>query len=228
MSAPPSTENHESDLARFDHIVKLVMVGNSNVGKTTLLKALINEPGHDAQTSTIGVDFDIMYARTRDGTVVKMQVWDTGGQERFRSVTAGYYRQAHAAILMYDITDRVSFNVVYEWHRAFKDAALPDSRVVLVGNKVDLASKREVSTLSGSAMASKMQGCDSRDFFETSAKFKVNINEVFERVVEETVEALRRRGANPPPLTADSASAAGAVDLGAGGGDGGGRGGCCT
>jgi Ras-related protein Rab-1A len=153
------------------------LIGDSGTGKSCLLIRFADNIFSDNYISTIGVDFKI---KTIDiqGKTVKLQVWDTAGQERFRTITASYYRGSNGIIIVYDITDRDSFEHVNYWMKEIDRLASPDVCRLLVGNKTDLASKRIVSTEEGQALAAQYGVA----FLETSAQENSNVEEAFFRM----------------------------------------------
>ena len=128
----------------YDYLFKLLLIGDSGVGKSCLLLRFADDTYTQSYISTIGVDFKI---RTIDleGKTVKLQIWDTAGQERFRTITSSYYRGAHGIIIVYDVTDKESFNNVKHWIQEIDKYAADGVKKLLVGNKCDLASKKVVS-----------------------------------------------------------------------------------
>lgn len=129
----------------------------------------------DAFISTIGVDFKIKTVRLEDKSVIKLHIWDTAGQERFRTITSSYYRGAHGIILVYDITDRESFDNVRAWVHEIDRYANEGVVKLLVGNKSDLSSERQVSTEEGRLLAIQLNV----PFIETSAKSSTNVEDAF-------------------------------------------------
>jgi Ras-related protein Rab-1A len=124
--------------------------------------------------NTIGVDFKIRTIEL-DGKVVKLQVWDTAGQERFRTITSSYYRGAHGIIVVYDVTDKESFESVSHWLREIERYASESVNRLIVGNKCDLEESRQVSTEEGQRQANELK----LGFLETSAKNSTNVEEAF-------------------------------------------------
>ena len=170
-------------------LVKLLLVGDSAVGKTSVLMRYVDAEFSLKFMSTIGVDYKDK-TTTLDGKQLKLQVWDTAGQERFRTLTASFYRRAHGILLCYDVTDRTSFRNVQEWVREITESAGPHVARVLFGNKCDRVSEKVVSTEEGAAMAAQFDMA----FFEGSAKRDENVTEAFEqlaRQVKSFVEADR-------------------------------------
>jgi len=156
-----------------DYVFKILVVGNSYVGKSSFLMRLCTNAFSARYSSTIGVDFYSKALRIED-KIISLQLWDTAGQERFQSVTKAYYRGAHGVVLMYDISQEESFIAVKTWINSIQENVdeMP-AAMLLVGNKVDLeeTNEREVSTESGESFA-KMYNAD---FMETSAKTGYNV-----------------------------------------------------
>jgi Ras-related protein Rab-1A len=170
-------------MSDYDHLFKILMVGDSGVGKSSLLLRFTDDTFTDNFISTIGVDFKIRTV-SLDGKVIKMQIWDTAGQERFRTITSSYYRGAHGVILVYDVTDQVSFNNARQWLTEIERYACGNVVKLLVGNKSDLASKRVVSTGTGKEFADQFQ----LPFIEASAKDGSNVKQAFMTLVKEVYD----------------------------------------
>lgn len=151
--------------AEHDYLFKLLLIGDSGVGKSCLLLRFADDMYTDTYISTIGVDFKIRTIPL-DGKVVKLQIWDTAGQERFRTITSSYYRGANGIIVVYDVTDRESFANVKQWLHEIDRYASGSVHKLLVGNKIDLEKKRVVSTQEGKEFADSI----GIEFIETSAK----------------------------------------------------------
>lgn len=137
-----------NSVACSDYLFKLLLIGDSGVGKSCLLLRFADDTYTESFISTIGVDFKI---RTIDleGKTVKLQIWDTAGQERFRTITSSYYRGAHGIIVVYDITDAESFSNVRMWLKEVERYGSEGVCKLLVGNKSDLANRRAVEYASG-------------------------------------------------------------------------------
>eukprot|EP00918_Siedleckia_nematoides_P024873 GHVU01053731.1.p1 GENE.GHVU01053731.1~~GHVU01053731.1.p1 ORF type:complete len:215 (-),score=28.41 GHVU01053731.1:668-1312(-) len=159
----------------YDYLFKLLLIGDSGVGKSCLLLRFADDTYTDNYISTIGVDFKI---RTIDheGKIVKLQIWDTAGQERFRTITSSYYRGAHGIIIVYDVTDRDSFTNVKNWMKEIDKYAMENVNKLLVGNKNDLTAKKVVSFEEGQDLAESYGIC----FIETSAKNSQNVEQAFQ------------------------------------------------
>ncbi|XP_052784088.1 ras-related protein Rab-11B-like [Mya arenaria] len=174
----------------YAFIFKVVLVGDSGVGKSNLLLRYTRNEFYLDSKSTIGVEFA---TRTVDieGRSVKAQVWDTAGQDRYRAITRAYYRGAVGAFIVYDIGNRMSFDNVPKWLREMRaHADNPDIVVMLVGNKTDLRHLRAVSTDEGATFAEK----ESMFFIETSALDASNVHIAFENIL---TEILRRTSSKP-------------------------------
>ncbi|XP_064617144.1 ras-related protein Rab-3 isoform X2 [Liolophura sinensis] len=163
----------------FDYMFKLLIIGNSSVGKTSFLFRYADDSFTSAFVSTVGIDFKVKTVFRQDKRV-KLQIWDTAGQERYRTITTAYYRGAMGFILMYDVTNEESFNAVQDWSTQIQTHAWSNACVQLVGNKCDLEASRVISTRQGQELAAQL----GLEFFETSAKENINVKAVFERLVD--------------------------------------------
>merc|ERR1712137_260858 len=163
----------------FDQLYKLLIIGDSGVGKSCLLLRFSDNIFTEKFISTIGVDYKIKPLQI-GGENLKLQIWDTAGQERFRTITSSYYRGAHGIIVMYDITKEKSFENIKKWLKEIETFAGADVRKLLVGNKSDLGDGREVSSDRGQALASEI----GVPFLETSAKEGTNVNQVFHSIAQ--------------------------------------------
>ncbi|CAF0740646.1 unnamed protein product [Adineta steineri] len=139
----------------FDYMFKLLIIGNSSVGKTSFLFRYADDSFTSAFVSTVGIDFKVKTVFRQDKRV-KLQIWDTAGQERYRTITTAYYRGAMGFILMYDITNEESFNAVQDWCTQIKMYSWDNAQVVLVGNKCDLEQDRAVSLERGQRLADQL------------------------------------------------------------------------
>jgi len=164
----------------YDYLFKLLIIGDSGVGKSCLLLRFSDDIFTDSFISTIGVDFKI---RTIEigGSKIKLQIWDTAGQERFRTITSSYYRGAHGIIVVYDVTEQKSFNNITKWLKEIDTFAGPTVQKLLVGNKCDLQSERAVTTEQGKELAGKLN----IPFVETSAKDSINVEQAFIKMAED-------------------------------------------
>lgn len=159
-------------------LLRLVTLGNSNAGKSSLLIRW-KEGSFQDTILTIGVDFSSKMVQN-GGSQILVQFWDSAGLEKFRSMTRGYLRGALGGLLVFDITKKSSFDSCHEWLQMFKEEAAPNAPSVLVGNKLDLASKREVPREAAQQLADEF----GIPYFETSAKSGENLDLPFEKLVD--------------------------------------------
>ncbi|CAD2222071.1 hypothetical protein AGDE_03322 [Angomonas deanei] len=177
--------------AEYDYLFKLLLIGDSGVGKSCLLLRFADDSYTESYISTIGVDFKIRTLNL-DGKVIKLQIWDTAGQERFRTITSSYYRGAHGIIIVYDTTDMESFNNVKTWLNEIEKYASENVNKLLVGNKSDLVTKKVVDTQVAKDFADSL----GIPFLETSAKNATNVEEAFIRMAS-AIKANIPQNTNP-------------------------------
>ncbi|XP_077309463.1 ras-related protein Rab-3B [Lithobates pipiens] len=163
----------------FDYMFKLLIIGNSSVGKTSFLFRYADDTFTSAFVSTVGIDFKVKTVYRNDKRV-KLQIWDTAGQERYRTITTAYYRGAMGFILMYDITNEESYNAVQDWATQIKTYSWDNAQVILVGNKCDMEDERVIPAEKGKHLAEQL----GFEFFEASAKENIQVKQVFERLVD--------------------------------------------
>ncbi|KAJ9185116.1 hypothetical protein P3X46_004780 [Hevea brasiliensis] len=171
-----------------DYLFKIVLIGDSAVGKSNLLARFARNEFYPNSKSTIGVEFQTQKMDI-DGKEVKAQIWDTAGQERFRAVTSAYYRGAVGALLVYDVSRHLTFDSVGKWLNELHTHSDMNVVTILIGNKTDLKDAREVSTAEGKALA-EAQGLF---FMETSALDSSNVTAAFQTVVKEIYNILSRK-----------------------------------
>eukprot|EP00457_Paulinella_chromatophora_P015294 gb/GEZN01015882.1/.p1 GENE.gb/GEZN01015882.1/~~gb/GEZN01015882.1/.p1 ORF type:complete len:248 (+),score=37.76 gb/GEZN01015882.1/:36-746(+) len=171
----------------YDYLFKLLVVGDSGVGKSALLVRFADHTFSSNFISTIGVDFKIRTSKTREGQVVKLQIWDTAGQERFQTICQSYYRGAHGIMLTFDTTNVDSFKSVRTWHQEVLRFASSDVRLVLVGTKSDMVGMREVETEQAEEFAQKL----GIPYIETSAKQGSRVEEAFRAMTEQCLSSVR-------------------------------------
>jgi len=157
--------------------IKVVLAGSSGVGKTSILSRLIDNSFCADNQPTIGVEFK-SYSVTVEQKRIKLQIWDTAGQERFRSVSKAYFRNSLGAILVFDLTQRESFDDLTSWLRDLENLGSPNSYIILVGNKSDLTSDRQVSENEAQEFAIRHGIL----YLETSAKDGFQVAEAFSRL----------------------------------------------
>ncbi|XP_072549442.1 RAB3D, member RAS oncogene family, b isoform X1 [Salminus brasiliensis] len=169
----------------FDYMFKLLIIGNSSVGKTSFLFRYADDSFTSAFVSTVGIDFKVKTV-FRNNKRIKLQIWDTAGQERYRTITTAYYRGAMGFLLMYDITNQDSFSAVQDWATQIKTYSWDNAQVILVGNKCDLEDDRLIPTEDSQRLADEL----GFQFFEASAKDNINVKQVFERLVDVICEKM--------------------------------------
>ena len=168
----------------YEFIFKVLLLGNSNVGKSSLFLRFVDDIWNDTFVPTIGVDFKIKTFEI-DSKKIKMQIWDTAGQERFKNIISSYYRGAHGILLLYDVTDKESFKNLSNWLIEIEKNASKNVLRLLIGNKCDLEEKRVISFNQGKEFADTY----GLKFIETSAKKNFNVSEAFETLGRELMNA---------------------------------------
>ncbi|XP_076337898.1 RAS oncogene family member Rab19 [Tachypleus tridentatus] len=160
----------------FDFLFKIVVIGDCDVGKTCVVHRFRSGTYVERHGNTIGVDFAMKTLNIEDKRV-KLQIWDTAGQERFRTITQSYYRSANGVVIVYDITKRSTFLSIQRWIEEVRRYTAPSIPVLLVGNKCDLKSLREVEPEEAARLVEQIHGL--LTFIETSAKEDTNIEQTF-------------------------------------------------
>ena len=172
-----------------DIVYKVLLLGDSTVGKTCFLLRYCDKSFQDAHLSTIGLDYRLRTMTLKNNKTIKLQIWDTAGQDRFRAITKNYYKGANGIILIYDVTNSQTFENVKNWITQIKEEASKNVVIYLAANKIDVADDLKVITPEeGQKMADEYQ----MPFFETSAKEGININEIFEDIVEKVDEVFSK------------------------------------
>uniref|UniRef100_A0A7S1TAX7 Uncharacterized protein n=1 Tax=Compsopogon caeruleus TaxID=31354 RepID=A0A7S1TAX7_9RHOD len=164
----------------YDYLFKVVLIGDSGVGKSNLLSRFTRNEFNLESKSTIGVEFATRSIQA-EGKIIKAQIWDTAGQERYRAITSAYYRGAVGALLVYDISKKPTFENVERWLKELKDHADNSIVIMLVGNKCDLKHLRAIGTDEGAAFSAT----HGLSFIETSALDATNVNEAFTKILTE-------------------------------------------
>eukprot|EP01118_Nematostelium_gracile_P015322 TRINITY_DN6118_c0_g1_i2.p1 TRINITY_DN6118_c0_g1~~TRINITY_DN6118_c0_g1_i2.p1 ORF type:complete len:206 (+),score=42.55 TRINITY_DN6118_c0_g1_i2:76-693(+) len=170
----------------YDYLFKILLIGDSGVGKSCLLTRFADGTFAESYVNTVGVDFKIRTV-TLEGKTVKLQIWDTAGQERFRTITSSYYRGAHGIVVVYDVTDQISFKNVKQWLQEIDRYASEQVNKLLVGNKVDMKDKRVVDYDSAKTFANQLGGIT---YLETSAKQDQGVEQVFTTLAQEIKNRL--------------------------------------
>ncbi|KAL8584058.1 Ras-related protein Rab-11B [Nucella lapillus] len=178
---------------QYDYIWKVVLVGDSGVGKTNLLSRFTRNEFNAESKSTIGVEFATRNMTIR-GKMVRAQIWDTAGQERYRAITSVYYRGAVGALVVYDLTKPQSFENLDKWLEELKEHAETSARIMLVGNKTDLRHLRAVSMEEGRTLAEKKKF----SFTETSALDSTNVGEAFNNLLVDIYKSQVEEQGKPP------------------------------
>ncbi|KAG0580846.1 hypothetical protein M758_4G207900 [Ceratodon purpureus] len=178
---------HKAD-DEYDYLFKVVLIGDSGVGKSNLLSRFTRNEFCLESKSTIGVEFATRSIQV-DGKTIKAQIWDTAGQERYRAITSAYYRGAVGALLVYDITKHVTYENVERWLKELRDHADSNIVIMLVGNKSDLKHLRGVSTDDAQAFAEK----EGLSFIETSALESTNVEKAFQRILTEIYRIVSKK-----------------------------------
>ena len=178
----------------YDYLFKLLLIGDSGVGKSCLLLRFAEDSFTDSYLSTIGVDFKIRTIQLEDKTV-KLQIWDTAGQERFRTIAAAYYRGAHGIIMVYDVTDGETFSNVKGWLQEIERYASEDVKKLIIGNKSDLVEKKVIEYSVAKEFADNL----SIPFIETSARDATNVEEAFNlmaKTIKDDVDSQPEEASN--------------------------------
>lgn len=181
----------------YDYLFKLLLIGDSGVGKTCILFRFSEDTFNSTFISTIGIDFKIKTIEL-DGKKIKLQIWDTAGQERFRTITTAYYRGAMGIMLVYDVTNDRSFENIKNWIRNIEEHASTDVEKMILGNKCDVNERRQVSKERGEQLAIEY----GIRFMETSAKNSINVQEAFLSLARDIKTKMEKKmEATQPPKT---------------------------
>ncbi|KAI4299499.1 hypothetical protein L6164_032957 [Bauhinia variegata] len=172
----------------YDYLFKIVLIGDSGVGKSNILSRFTRNEFCLESKSTIGVEFATRTLQV-EGKTVKAQIWDTAGQERYRAITSAYYRGAVGALLVYDITKRQTFENVLRWLRELRDHADSNIVIMMAGNKSDLNHLRAVSTEDAQSLAEK----EGLSFLETSALEAYNVEKAFQTILFDIYHIISKK-----------------------------------
>ena len=187
------------DDENYDLIFKIVLIGDSGVGKTNILSRYINNEFSLATQSTVGVEFGSKIIK-KNGKVIKLQIWDTAGQERYKSITSAYYKGSRGAFVVYDLTRKSTYDNIDKWIGELKTNGSEDVLIMLVGNKSDLEEKREVITeeVEKKAQEQKLAFC------ETSALNGKNVEYAFENLINEILKKVEKEKINEAKQLSES------------------------
>ena len=170
-------------------VYKVLLLGDSSVGKTCFLLRYCDKSFQEAHLSTIGLDYRLKSMTLQNDKNIKLQIWDTAGQDRFRAITKNYYKGANGIILIYDVTNKQSYENVKNWLTQIKEEANPNVIIYLAGNKIDVEEdQRVITTEDGQKIADEYK----LPFKETSAKNGINVNEIFQELVEKIDETFSK------------------------------------
>jgi small GTP-binding protein len=174
-----------------DCVYKVLLLGDSTVGKTCFLLRYCDNNFEEAHLSTIGLDYRLKTMTLNNGKKIKLQIWDTAGQDKYRAITKNYYKGAHGIILIYDVTNYETYENVKNWITQIKDEASQNVVIYLAGNKIDVKEEnRAVKTENGQKIAEEFN----LKFYETSAKNGTNINIIFDNLVEDVDNIYSKLG----------------------------------
>ena len=176
-------------------LYKILLLGDSTVGKTCFLLRYTDDTFLDMHMATIGLDYRLKTMILDDHKIVKIQLWDTAGQDKFRAITRNYYKGARGIILIYDVTNVKSYENIKKWINEIKEEISEKVSIVLVANKIDNIAERKISKEQGEKLANDYEVA----FFETSAKTGEGVNESVLYLVQKIVETdpeVKKRGKN--------------------------------
>ncbi|XP_039018152.1 ras-related protein RABA2a-like [Hibiscus syriacus] len=193
----------------YDYLFKVVLIGDSGVGKSNLLSRFTRNEFCLESKSTIGVEFATRTLQV-EGRNVKAQIWDTAGQERYRAITSAYYRGALGALLVYDVTKPTTFENVSRWLKELRDHADSNIVIMLIGNKTDLKHLRAVATEDGQSFAEK----EGLSFIETSALEATNVEKAFQTILSEIYRITSKKSLSSDEPTPASIKEGKTIDVG--------------
>ena len=188
MSDDIKIEEVNSNEVKEDYKLKVVIVGDSGVGKTNLIKRFVSNTFSPNSKATVGVEF-ISKSYRINNQVFKIEMWDTAGQERYKSITAAYYKGAKGALIVYDTTVKTSFENIDRWMAEIKDKSSKDMKLMIVGNKTDLKDERQVKTEEALAKAKELEA----PIMEASALDGSNVKEAFYDLLKEMYKEIRKK-----------------------------------
>ena len=183
-------------MSKNEFVYKILILGDTSVGKTCFLTRYADNTFQETHMSTIGIDYKLKNVQMENGKVAKLQIWDTAGQDRFRSITKNYYKGANGIVVIFSVVDKLSFINIKSWINQIKAEVDDKVTIIIVGNKIDDEENREVTTEEGEELARSFD----LNFFECSAKTGENINETFNELVKKMVEIHEKFGGKDDKL----------------------------
>jgi small GTP-binding protein len=178
-----NNSNKSSNPSDYQYIFKLILIGNSGVGKSSIIQRYMKNTFEESYKCTIGVDF-LMKTLNLNGKTVKLQLWDTAGQEKYKSMVASYYRGANVALVVFDITSHASFDSLPVWIENYYKNGPEEKNIILIGNKKDMEESRQVTKQEAEIFSET----NNMMYFETSAKEGDNIEYIFTYAAEKLLE----------------------------------------
>ena len=177
-----------------DLVYKILLLGDSEVGKSCFLMRYADNVFVDNYITTIGLDYKLKYIQLDSGEIIKVQLWDTAGQDRYRTIAKNYYKGSHGILLLYDVTKTNSFENIREWIRDIREEVYEKAIIFLIGNKIDKKEERKIQTEQGAKLAEEFN----LPFFEASAKSGENVDEIFKalykKISEVYIELQKEKG----------------------------------
>ena len=170
--------------SEVEFVFKILLLGDSEVGKSCFLMRYSDNVFVENYITTIGLDYKLKNVKLDSGKTIKVQLWDTAGQDKYRTIAKNYFKGSHGILLLYDITKQSSFNNIREWIQDIREEVSPKAIIFLIGNKIDLADQRKISKEKGIELAEEYK----LPFFEASAKSGENVDEVFKALYKKISE----------------------------------------
>ncbi len=181
-------QSDDSDNQDYDLKFKIMILGESMVGKTSFITRYTLDKFGERYLCTIGIDFQVKIV-SKNGKEIKLQIWDTAGQERYKSITAAYYKGAKGALIVYDTTQKTSFENIDKWMSEIKEKSSKDMKLMIIGNKIDLKDERQVETDEALAKAQILEA----PIMETSALDATNVKEAFYDLLKEMYKEISKK-----------------------------------
>ena len=167
-----------------DLVYKILLLGDSEVGKSCFLMRYADNVFVDNCITTIGLDYKLKYVQLDSGQVIKVQLWDTAGQDRYRTIAKNYYKGSHGILLLYDVTKTSSFENIREWIKDIREEVYEKAIIFLIGNKIDKKDQIKIKTEDAEKLAEEFN----IPFFEASAKSGENVDEIFKALYKKISE----------------------------------------